>query len=142
MKNGTIQICPLHFCQLPIICHKIDSFANGLTNEVGEPMDKSITVSFLCCSSNLTFNQSSAGARVDNKRSITERLQVDWPAILPPGHIYHRRLPKYFAIFRSSKQFRGTPESEEIFAGMRSQPEVRDRVTLFTWVPQSKIFRL
>ena len=34
---------------------------------------------------------------------------MDWLAISPPGHIYHRRLPKYFSISRRSKWFKENP---------------------------------
>ena len=64
---------------------------------------------------------------------------MDWLAISPPGHIYHQRLQSTSTLPEVPSGLRGTPESEEISAGTRSQPErCGTGLLFFTWVPQSK----
>jgi len=65
---------------------------------------------------------------------------VDWLAISPPGQFITGDFPSISAFPEDPSGLRKTPESEEIFAGMRSQPEVRDRVTLFHLGATVKIF--
>ena len=67
---------------------------------------------------------------MDNKRSITERLQVDWLAISPPGHIVHQRLS---AFPENVQVVQGEPLKLRTFL-LKLEVDrrgVRDRVTLF-----------